>query len=69
MLKTLLVSLALVAAALSLAVGGVRGMGDGGLRFGSTGVTTLATDGLTGFGDGGLSLDDDGSAGMGDGGL
>ena len=68
MLKTLLISLALLATAATLAVGGGhRGMGDGGLRF-SAGVT-FAGGNLTGFGDGGLSLDGDGSAGMGDGGL
>jgi hypothetical protein len=68
MLRTLLISLALLAIAVTLALGGGhRGMGDGGLRF-SAGVA-LAGDNLTGFGDGGLSVNDDGSAGMGDGGL
>jgi hypothetical protein len=63
MLRTLLITLALLAIAVSLALGGGhRGMGDGGLHF-SAGVVGA------GFGDGGLSLDDDGSAGMGDGGL
>ena len=51
MLKTLLISLALLAMAATLAVGGGhRGMGDGGLRF-SAGVTFAGGD-LTGFGDG-----------------
>jgi hypothetical protein len=61
MLRTLLISLALLAMAVSLAVGGgLRGMSDGGLRF--------SADIVAGFGDGGLS-DDESSAGMGDGGL
>jgi len=69
MLRTLLISLALLAIAVSLAIGGgLRGMGDGGLRF-SAGAVSFAGDSLAGFGDGGLSLNDDGSAGMGDGGL
>lgn len=61
MLKTLLMSLALLAVAVTLAAfgGGLRGMGDGGLRFSA---------GTAGFGDGGLNLDD-GTTGMGDGGL
>ena len=62
MLRTLLISLALLAIAVSLAVGGAhRGMSDGGLRF--------SADNAAGFGDGGLSLDGDGSTGFGDGGL
>ena len=62
MLRTLLISLALLAIAVSLAVGGGhRGMGDGGLRF--------SADIVAGFGDGGLGMNDEGSAGMGDGGL
>lgn len=69
MLRTILISLALFAAITLAAVGGgLRGMGDGGLRA-SAGVTILASDGYEGMGDGGLSLQDEGSDGMGDGGL
>ncbi|HEV8249178.1 MAG TPA: hypothetical protein VGQ15_04350 [Gaiellaceae bacterium] len=53
MLRTLLISLVLVAAAITLAAGGVRGMSDGGLR-GSVGITILADESPTGMSDGGL---------------
>jgi hypothetical protein len=79
MLRMVLVSLALVAAAIALG-GGLRGMSDGGLRA-STGVVIVVEDSLTGFSDGGLSgrvddpsddplgLSDGGLRGMSDGGL
>ena len=61
MLRTLLMSLALLAVAVTLAAfgGGLRGMSDGGLRFSA---------GIAGFGDGGLNLSDS-TTGMSDGGL
>ena len=60
MLRTLLISLALLAAAIVLAFGGWRGMSDGGLRF-SAGVAGTPT----GMSEGGLSSPD----GMSEGGL
>ena len=47
MLRTLLISLALVALAVALAIGGGRSMSDGGMRFG---------EGPTGISDGGIRI-------------
>jgi hypothetical protein len=60
MLRTLLVSIALLAAATALAFGGRWGMSDGGLRFSASVVSP------SGMSDGGLGLAPDG---MSDGGL
>ena len=57
MLRTLLISLALLAAAIVLAFGGWRGMSDGGLRAATdvAGTPTGMSDGgLQSFSDGGL---------------
>jgi hypothetical protein len=64
MLRTLFISLALVASAIALVMGGVRGMSDGGLRH-SAGLTLPDGSSLDGMSDGGLSS----PLGMSDGGL
>ena len=71
MLRTLLVSFALLAAAITLAFGGRWGMSDGGLRFSAPVSASGMSDGglgldPDGMSDGGLGLDPDG---MSDGGL
>ena len=57
MLRTLLISLALLAAAIVLAFSGWRGMSDGGIRF-SAGVagtpTGMSDGGIASFSDGGI---------------
>jgi hypothetical protein len=63
MLRMLLISLALVAAAIALAVSGARGMHDGGLRH-SAGKPSP-----TGVSDGGLRMEKGTLLGMKDGGL
>jgi hypothetical protein len=63
MLRMLLISLALVAAATALAVSGMRGMSDGGLRH------TAGQASPTGMSDGGLRMENSTLLGMSDGGL
>jgi hypothetical protein len=63
MLRMLLITLALVAAAIALAVAGMRGMSDGGLRH-SAGKPSP-----TGMSDGGLRMEKSTRLGMSDGGL
>jgi hypothetical protein len=62
MTKTLLISLVLVAAAIALVMGGVRGMSDGGLRH-------SAGSSIAGMSDGGLGGGGIIPLGMSDGGL
>ena len=53
MQKTLFITLALVAAAIALAMGGVRGMHDGGLRFSAEAPAISGDNSPTGMHDGG----------------
>jgi hypothetical protein len=54
MQKTLFTSLALVAAAIALAMGGVRGMHDGGARFSAGNLVLSGGSSLEGMHDGGV---------------
>jgi len=53
MQKTLFITLALVAAAIALAMGGVRGMQDGGVRFSADSVVQSSSSSTDGMHDGG----------------